>query len=175
MDLEDAKNIVEIVAFFAAALWFLANAFLRGQMDAAVDFSVDVAEQSATSSGQTASEDVLVELNATIKNVGNCAAGVDAVHWHITEVTDSRAELTGDWLPPDEQLSIPYRSVKHILTQNATWRFAKVVKLKMNSIYFVEGWCHLGLQPASKVARYQKVFSTAQELPIKRSSEPAGD
>lgn len=37
MSLQDTKNIAEITAFLAAAIWFTVNAAFRGQMDAVVE------------------------------------------------------------------------------------------------------------------------------------------
>ena len=157
MNLEDTKNAAEIVAFLAAAVWFALNVWFRGQMDAAVELTVEAIPVSNSKSDE--STEVTVELIATLKNVAPSAAGLDAVHWRIKKA-DSYAELEDSWLTGIEVPKPEKNAPSLILTQNATWRLSKLVKLQRNTLYSIEAWCHLGLQPASKVIRYQFKFST---------------
>ena len=149
----DTKDIVQTVAIVVAGLWFLVQWFMRRQLDAAIEFEVEVrvfANQSRSPGT------CVVELAAVVKNATIVGAGVKALTWSISAVTEGFAPLENQsWLPAARE--------RLILTRDTTWRLSALADSPLNRLVKLQAFCEIDWQPSRQTIRYEKVFLTAAD------------
>jgi hypothetical protein len=147
----DAKDIIQSVAILVAGGWFLVQLFLRRNMDAAIEFDVEV---KVFSNHSRAAGTCAVELAAVMKNATAVGAGVRALTWSICPVTEGAFPVIQNqhWLDPTAGTVI--------LTRDTKWRLSALLDLPVNQLVKLKAVCEINWQPTRQRIVCEKVFST---------------